>query len=173
MRTQPAPAIARPAVTYSDETTLHWNDETIRIFHVPNAHTDGDSIVHFQESNVVHMGDTLWTSGYPRIDSQYGGGSVQGVINAVERAMTIGNAQTQYIPGHGSLPPRGMAYLEEYIAMLSDVQQRVSELVDSGLSEEAVVAAQPTQQYDAQWGQSYMSPELFTRAVYHSLASGN
>jgi glyoxylase-like metal-dependent hydrolase (beta-lactamase superfamily II) len=173
MRTQPAPNIARPAVTYSDETTLHFNDETIRIFHVPNAHTDGDSIVHFQTSNVVHMGDTLWTIGYPRIDSQYGGGSVQGVISAVETAMTLGDAQTQFIPGHGPLPPRGMSYLEEYVAMLSDLLRRVSELIDSGLNEEAVVAAQPTESYDAQWGQGYMSPERFTRVLYHSLAAGN
>lgn len=173
MRTQPAPAVALPAVTYADETTIHWNGETIRIFHVPNAHTDGDSIVHFQDANVVHMGDTLWTSGFPRIDSQFGGGSVQGVIDAVEAAISMASEQTQFIPGHGSLPPRGTAFLREYVAMLRDVQERVSDLIDDGLSEEAVVAAQPTQQYDAQWGGGYMSPELFTRVVYASLTSDN
>ncbi len=173
MRTQPAPVIARPAVTYSDETTFHWNDETIRIYHVPSAHTDGDSIVHFQNADIVHMGDTLWTSGFPRIDSQYGGGSVQGVIDAVETAMAAATADTQFVPGHGDLPPRGTAFLEEYVAMLRDVQARVRELIESGSSEEAVIAARPTQPYDAQWGMGYMSPEHFTRVVYYSLTSGN
>jgi glyoxylase-like metal-dependent hydrolase (beta-lactamase superfamily II) len=167
--TTPAPAVARPAITYADETTMHWNDESIRIFHVPNAHTDGDSIVHFQNANVIHMGDTLWTSGFPRIDSQVGGGSVQGVIDAAETAMSLANEQTQLIPGHGDLPPRGTAFLREYVTMLRDIQIGVSDLIESGLSEEAVVAARPTAAYDAQWGQGYMSPELFTRVVFASL----
>jgi cyclase len=173
MRTQPAPLIARPAITYADEATIHWNGETIRVFHVPNAHTDGDSIVHFQEANVIHMGDTLWTSGFPRIDSQLGGGSVAGVIDAVEGAISMANEETQFIPGHGDLPPRGTAFLREYVTMLRDVQTSVSDLIESGLSEEAVLAAAPTAEYDAQWGQGYMSPELFTRVVYASLTRGN
>jgi glyoxylase-like metal-dependent hydrolase (beta-lactamase superfamily II) len=172
METVPAPVIARPALTYSDQTTLYWNGQTVHILHMPNAHTDGDSIVRFVEANVIHMGDTLWTSGFPRIDSQFGGGSVRGVIDAVEAAMALGDGRTQFIPGHGELPPRGTDFLREYVAMLEDVQQRVRDLIDSGLDEASVVAARPTQAYDAQWGQGYMSPELFTRVVYASLTSG-
>ncbi len=170
-RTQPAPPDALPVVTFSHETTFHWNGETIRVFHVPNAHTDGDSLVHFQNANVVHMGDTLWTSGYPRVDSGAGGGSVQGVIDAVEGIMSVANEETQFIPGHGLLPPRGTVFLQEYSTMLRAIQERVSELIDDGLSEDAVVAAQPTREFDERWGNGFMSPELFARIVYTSLVS--
>jgi glyoxylase-like metal-dependent hydrolase (beta-lactamase superfamily II) len=169
-RTEPAPAAARPNITYSSDTTFHWNGDVIHVFHVPSAHTDGDSIVHFRDANVIHMGDTLWTSGYPRIDSDVGGGSVQGVIDAVESAMSLANDETQFIPGHGDLPPRGTAFLEEYVAMLRAIQERVSDLIQEGLSEDAVVAAEPTREFDSRWGGGYMSPGLFTRVVYRSLA---
>ncbi len=170
-RSQPAPSVALPAVTYADETTFHWNGETIRAFHVPNAHTDGDTIVHFESANVIHMGDTLWTSGFPRIDAGVGGGSVQGVIDAVEDVLGMADDETQFIPGHGSLPQRGTAFLQEYLAMLRSVQERVSALIGDGLSEDAVVAARPTQEFGARWGGGYMSPELFTRVVYTSLVT--
>ncbi|HEX7080573.1 MAG TPA: MBL fold metallo-hydrolase [Gammaproteobacteria bacterium] len=170
-RTPPAPAAALPVVTFSSDTTLHWNGETIHVIHVPNAHTDSDSIVHFVDSNVIHMGDTLWTSGYPRIDSDAaGGGSVQGMIDAVEKAMSLANDETQFIPGHGDLPERGTAFLEEYVSMLRTIQERVRGLIEQGLSEEAVVAAEPTREFDERWGGGYMSPEQFTRVVYRSLA---
>ena len=170
-RTQPAPAIALPAMSFPDETTFHWNGETIHVFHVPSAHTDGDSIVHFINSNVIHMGDTLWTNGFPRIDAGVGGGSVQGVIDAVEVVMTIADEETRLIPGHGDLPPPGTAFLEEYVAMLRTIQGRVRALIDEGLSEDAVIAAQPTREFDADWGGGYINPELFTRIVYTSLVS--
>lgn len=169
-RIEPAPASARPHITYSSDTTFHWNGETVHVFHVPSAHTDGDSIVHFRDANVIHMGDTLWTSGYPRIDSDAGGGSVRGVIDAVESAMSLANDETRFIPGHGDLPARGTAFLEEYVAMLRAIQARVGDLIEEGLSEEAVVAAEPTREFDARWGGGYMSPEQFARVVYRSLA---
>lgn len=172
-RTEPAPAIALPVLTFSDETTFNWNDETIRVFHVPNAHTDGDSIVLFQNANVIHMGDTLWTSGFPRVDSGVGGGSVRGVIDAVEAVMEMADAETQFIPEHGVLPPRGTAFLEEYVAMLRAVQDDVRELISQGLSVEEIVAARPTREFDVRWGGGYMSPELFTRVVYTSLVAPN
>ena len=107
------------------------------------------------------------------VDSGVGGGSVQGVIDAVERVMSIADRETQFIPGHGPLPPRGTSFLEEYVAMLSAIQNRVKELIDDGLSEDALVAAQPTEVFDARWGNGFMTPALFTRVVYSSLASGN
>lgn len=169
MHTQPSPAIALPAITYADETTMYWNDETIRIIHAPSAHTDTDSIVHFENANVIHMGDTLWTIGFPRVDSQFGGGSVEGVIGIAETAIAMGNEDTQYIPGHGELPPRGTSFLVEYIAMLQDVEQRIGAMIESGMSEEAIVAAQPTLEYDERWGEGFIPPDLFVRSVYYSL----
>jgi len=167
--TPPSQMAARPAVTYADAMTMHWNGETLRVFHVESAHTDGDSIIHFADDNIIHMGDTLWTSGYPRVDPGAGGGSVQGVIEAVELVAAIADDSTQLIPGHGPLPAPGAAFLVEYATMLRTIQERVSALITDGLTEDDVVAASPTDDFDARWGAGYMSPERFTRVVYRSL----
>lgn len=168
--TVPAPLVARPVLTYPDRIELDWGGERIRVIHVANAHTDGDSIVQFVDSNVVHMGDTLWTNGYPRIDSGDGGGSVQGVIDAVERMAASANAETQFIPGHGELPSPGVAFLSEYTSMLRTIRDRVGAAITSGMSEDEVVQAAPTEDYDPRWGNGYMDPATFTRVVYRSLA---
>jgi glyoxylase-like metal-dependent hydrolase (beta-lactamase superfamily II) len=166
-RAPPAPADALPIVTFSDAVTFHWNGKTIHAFHVQNAHTDGDAIIHFVEDNVYHMGDVYWTSGYPRIDAG-NGGSVDGVIEAVERVLAVANANSQIVPGHGDLPQRGLAGLRAYAEMLKGIRNEVQSLIDRGLSEEAVISARPTRRFDADWGRG-RTPESFTQIVYTSL----
>jgi glyoxylase-like metal-dependent hydrolase (beta-lactamase superfamily II) len=78
-----SPKVALPVVTFDDGVTFHLNGDTIRVIHVPHAHTDGDAIVHFSTANVIHAGDTVWTSGYPFIDTG-SGGSIDGVIAAAD-----------------------------------------------------------------------------------------
>jgi len=166
--TPPSPLGALPVVTFEDDMTFHVDGETIRVIHVANAHTDGDAIVIFENANVIHLGDTFWNGFYPRIDAG-AGGSVQGVIAAIEAALEQGDAQSQYIPGHGPLPERGPDAVRAYLEMLYAVRGAVQELVDQGLSEDAVVAARPTRSFDEQWGEGGMSPEVFSRIVYRSL----
>jgi glyoxylase-like metal-dependent hydrolase (beta-lactamase superfamily II) len=120
-RAPPSPADALPIVTFSDTVTFHWNDKTIHAFHASHAHTDGDAIIRFVEDDVYHMGDIYWTSGYPRIDVG-NGGSVDGVIAAVERVLAMADADSRIIPGHGPLPPRGPAALRSYLEMLTGVR---------------------------------------------------
>ena len=168
-RTPAAPESARPGLTYADETTLHWNGETVRVMHMPNAHTDGDSIVHFVTANVIHAGDILWTSGYPRIDSDQGGGSLGGMLAAIDRIRSLANGETRLIPGHGPLPEQGVAFLDEYQSMLTTIGERVEGLIMQGSSEDEVVAAKPTQDYDARWGNGYMNAARFVRVVFRSL----
>ena len=167
-RAPPSPDEALPIVTFSDAVTFHWNDKTIRAFHVEHAHTDGDAIIEFVEDSVFHMGDIYWTSGYPRIDVG-NGGSVDGVIAAVGHVLDQADADSRIIPGHGELPPRGIAALRDYLAMLEDIRGNVGALVDQGRSEEQVVAARPTERYDAKWGGGYVDADTFTRSVYLSL----
>lgn len=164
----PSPAAALPLATFADGMTFHVNGETIHAFHVPNAHTDTDAIVHFAKANVFHMGDTFWNGAYPRIDAGTGG-SLQGVIAAVEKVLAQANANTTFIPGHGGLPAKGPAALNEYLAVLKTARQTVQAMIDRGLTEDQVVAAQPTRQFDATWGTGYINPEVFARIVYRSL----
>lgn len=166
-----SPAVALPIVTFTDGLTLNLNGETIRLIHVPNAHTDGDSIVHYQSANVFHLADIFWNGAYPRIDAgkDGSGGSLQGTIAAVERVLAMSNATTRFIPGHGPLPPAGPAALRAYLYMLKKSRDSVQRLIDQGLTEDQAVAARPMREFDATWGTGYIKPDVFVRIVYRSL----
>ncbi len=98
---QPAdPAEALPVITFEHDVTVHLNGEDIRALHTPHGHTDGDSVVFFPQSNVVHMGDNFVTYGFPFIDLM-GGGSVSGMIDGLEVALKQLPADVKVIPGHG------------------------------------------------------------------------
>jgi cyclase len=166
-RAPPSPPGALPVVTFSETVTFHWNDKTIHAFHVSRAHTDGDAIIRFVEDDVYHMGDIYWTSGYPRIDVG-NGGTVDGVIAAVERVLEMADADSRIIPGHGPLPPRGPAALRSYLDMLTGVRGEVQAMIDQGLSEEEAIAAKPTRRFDDAWGGD-RPPDSFAQIVYQSL----
>lgn len=135
---QSGPAL--PVVTFSEEMSLHLNGEDIRIIHIPNAHTDGDSIVHFRTSNVIHMGDVFFNGRFPFIDTP-NGGTIDGVIKAVARMLEVADENTKVIPGHGKVTDR--AGLKAYHDMLVEARARVSELRDSDELLEDIIAANP------------------------------
>ncbi len=163
----PAPKAALPVITFADSVTFHLNGDEIDVFHVPPAHTDGDSIVHFKKANVVHMGDLFFNGLYPFIDGS-SGGSVDGVIAAAEKVLGMIDGETKIIPGHGALG--GRADLEAYVEMLKDVRAKVGALVDAGKSLEEAIAAEPTAAWDDPWGKVFITPEQFTTIVYGILA---
>ena len=99
-REPPSPRGALPVVTFTDTVSFHLNGDSIVVFHVPPAHTDGDAIVMFMKANVVHMGDVFVTDRYPFVDLS-SGGSIHGIIGAADRVLAVTNAQTKIIPGHG------------------------------------------------------------------------
>lgn len=135
---QAGPAL--PVVTFSEEMSLHLNGEEARIIHIPNAHTDGDSIIHFRASNVIHMGDIFFNGRFPFIDTS-NGGTIGGVITAVERALEAADAQTVVIPGHGKVTDRGG--LKAYHGMLVDARARIQALRDADEMLEDIIAADP------------------------------
>jgi glyoxylase-like metal-dependent hydrolase (beta-lactamase superfamily II) len=165
-RVPPAPIEARPVVTFPTRTTFHLNGDVVQIVHVPNAHTDGDSIVHFTNANVIHTGDTYMKDVYPFIDVG-SRGSIDGFIAAADVVLSRSNADTRIIPGHGALATR--ADLQRFHDMLVTVRGRIQALIDRGMGEDEVVAARPTAEFDAAWGQGFMNPENFTRFAYQSL----
>jgi len=166
-RTVPAsPKAALPVISFNDAVTFHLNGAEIHAFHVPPAHTDGDSIVHFREANVLHMGDLYFQGGYPFVDLG-SGGSARGVLAAANRGLELAGAETKVIPGHGALSDR--AGLEAYRDMLQAVIGRVEALIGEGRSLEEVQAARPSAAFDETWGGGWIKPEDFVATVYESL----
>ena len=161
------PAGALPVVTFSDEMTFHWNGDTIRALHVAPAHTDGDTILQFQNANVIHMGDTFFNGFYPFIDVG-SGGDINGIIAGGYRALAIANEDTAIIPGHG--PLSDAAGLAAWLEMLKMTRVNMQSLIDRGLSEDEAVAARPTAEFDGQYGGGFMNPENFNRLLYQSLS---
>ncbi len=167
-RSAQAPRAALPVVTFDEGVQFHWNGRHIRVTHIGTAHTDGDAIVHFPRANVFHMGDTFFRGRYPFIDVNSGGG-VDGVIAAANFVLEQSNYETRIIPGHGELATP--EHLRAYRDMLETVRLRVASMVAEGRSEDEVVAAAPTSDLDATWGED--AGGRFVRAVYVSLTGGN
>ena len=152
----PAPEAARPVITFTRDLTFHWNGEEVHVFHVGNAHTDGDAVVHFKRANVIHMGDTFFNGFYPFIDAG-SGGVIDGMIVAADLVLEKSDEETKIIPGHGPLSNR--AELRAFRDMLDTVRTRVDGLLDQGLSREEIIAAHPTKDLDAEWGDGFMQPD--------------
>lgn len=165
--TAPAPDAALPIITFNDEISFYWNGEDIRIRHPRPAHTDGDAIVFFETANVVHMGDVYFNGGYPFIDI-LSGGDLEGSIAAQEAALSLMNGETRIIPGHGPLATK--KDLEETLAVLKDVRNRIRKLMDRGLDEDAIVKADPLKDLNPKWGTGFINGEAMTRAAYRSLS---
>lgn len=167
MRTKPQPKGALPVVTFSTDTTFHLNGDEIRAFHVPRAHTDGDTIVHFVRSDVIHMGDVHWNGMYPFIDAS-SGGTVDGMIAAVDRALALATARTRIIPGHGPLASK--ADLEAYREMLAAVSGRIKRMIAEGRKLEEIVASNVTADFDEAWGRGFIRPQSFAEMVAKDLS---
>jgi cyclase len=157
-RTPASPKVALPVVTFTQSMSFHLNGEEIRIVHVPRAHTDGDSIVHFVGSDVVHMGDTFFNGMYPFIDGSTGG-TVPGMLAAADQVIAMTTDKTKIIPGHGPLASR--ADLQAYRAMLATVGERVKKAVAEGKSNEDIAKLGLTGDFDDKWGKGFLKPADF------------
>ncbi|HZF25554.1 MAG TPA: MBL fold metallo-hydrolase [Steroidobacteraceae bacterium] len=167
MDTPPAPKEALPIITFTEDVGLHFDGEDLHVFHVPNAHTDGDSLIYFSKANVLHAGDTLFNGFYPFIDVG-GGGSVAGMIASADRVLGMINENTKIIPGHGPLAtPKDLKAFRDMLATLRD---RVAKLIQEGKSADEIVAAQPSKDLDEVWGKGFLKPEQVVRIVYSDLS---
>jgi glyoxylase-like metal-dependent hydrolase (beta-lactamase superfamily II) len=166
-RTVPAsPEAALPVITFAEGLSFWWNGGEIRVFHVPPAHTDGDAIVQFVAADVVHMGDTFVNGTYPLIDTS-SGGRVDGVIGAADRVLGAISDKTRLIPGHGPLGTK--ADLQAYRDVVKTIRDRVAKLKAEGKTRDAAIAAKPTAEYDAKWGQGFIKGDVLTGLVFDSL----
>lgn len=152
-----------PKITFKESMSFHYNGETINIFHIGRAHTDGDAIVHFVESNVLHMGDVFVRYVFPFIDEP-NGGNINGMIETLDKAAELANNQTQIIPGHGQVSNR--KDLLDYRKMLVTIRDRIKIQVEKGKTLKQIIASNPTQDYE---GSDFVAKDDFVKIVYDSI----
>lgn len=155
-----------PVVTFDQAVTLHLNGNDVRVVHVANAHTDGDALVKFEQANVLHMGDTFFNSGYPFIDTG-SGGTIDGVLAALQSGLSMTDADTIVVPGHGERSDAtGMT---AYRDLLKGYRDRIAGLKADGRTLAEVIAAKPTAATDARLGGGFIKPAQFIEAIYTTL----
>jgi len=166
MNTKPEPKVALPSITFSTDMSFHINGEEVRAFHVPRAHTDGDTIVHFTKSDVIHMGDCYFNGMYPFIDTS-SGGTIDGVVAAADRVLAMAGEGTRIIPGHGPLASK--ADLKGYRDMLATMSQRIKQMIRDGKKLEEITASKVSADFDEKWGKGFIKPEKFAEMVAMNL----
>ncbi len=164
----PVPAAGLPVITFDDALNLHLAQGRVTVLHVEAAHTGGDAIAWFEYADVVHTGDTYDAGSYPFIDVSTGG-SLAGLVAALETVLSRATPDTIIVPGHGA--PSNRVELAAYRDMLVAVGERVSNLVAEGRNVDEVVAAHPTREYDAQYGAGDVTADPFVRLLYEDLAA--
>lgn len=163
----PYPKAALPVITFTEDLTFHLNDEETHVFHpVQRAHTDGDSIVFFKKSNVIHTGDIYFSGIYPFIDTS-SHGSVDGMIDAANYVLALINDDTKVIPGHGPLSNK--AELTDYVTMLSSLRTKMKKHIAEGKTLEEIQKIGPSKEFDPVWGDGFLSPDQFVQILYEDL----
>jgi cyclase len=164
----PLPRQALPVVTYDQTVSVHWNGEEIKVVHFPHGHTDGDSVVFFTGSNVVHMGDDFFNGMFPFVDLG-SGGSVQGLIDNVTKVLATMPPDAKVIPGHGPLAAR--ADLERFRSMLTATSDLVRRRMQAGDSLEKMQSEGLPAEF-APWGKGFMDTKTWILTLRDSLAAG-
>jgi cyclase len=160
----PSPRGALPVVTFAEGVTFHLNGDTIRVVHVANAHTDGDAFIRWTGANVLHMGDTYFNGTLPFIDLE-SGGSVDGLIAALDLALGMTDERTRIIPGHGPVASR--SDLVSYRNLIRSVRDRVAAEIAAGRSLDQVQALGLADTYGST--SDFIPPRTFIASIYNSL----
>ena len=158
-----------PVVTFGEGVTFHLNGLDAKVFHVPEAHTDGDAVIHFPGVNVIHAGDIMFHKLFPYIDLD-SGGTVSGYISAQQKLISMADDGTKIIPGHGGLATK--ADLQRDLMALTDGQARVKMLIDQGKTMDEVLQENPLSVYHDEYNWSFITTEIMTRTLYRSLTQG-
>jgi cyclase len=162
---KPQPKAALPIITFDHDVTVHLNGEDIRALHFPAGHTDGDSVIYFPKSNVVHMGDDFVTYGFPFIDVD-SGGSIDGMIDGVEKAIAQLPADVKVIPGHG--PVSNLDDVRAFVKMLKETRAAV----EDALKQKVTMAQMKEKKILDPWKKysgDFISADAFIETLYNSL----
>jgi glyoxylase-like metal-dependent hydrolase (beta-lactamase superfamily II) len=168
-----SPKEALPVITFSERASVHLNGEEVRALHVPNGHTDGDSIIFFTKSNVLHMGDDFVTYGFPFVDVE-SGGSVSGMIDGLESVLSLVPADAKVIPGHGPLSTT--ADVRKFIGMLKETRALVAQAAQKGKSVDDLKKEQLLAKYE-DLGKGFIKTDRWIELLYaevtHKAAPAN
>jgi len=165
--TPPAPKGALPVITFNDTATIHVNGEDIKAVHFPHGHTDGDAVIFFTKSNVVHMGDDLFFAQFPFVDLD-NGGSVRGLIKVLEAIMPMIDDDTKLIAGHGALSDKRA--LNEWINMLKGTVAIMNEAIAKGKTLEQVKEEKTLVAW-SNWNNGFMNLEKYEEQLYRELTA--
>jgi cyclase len=159
----PAQKDALPIVTFNDRAAVHLNGEDIRAIHFPAGHTDGDAVIFFTQSNVIHMGDDFVTYGFPFVDTA-NGGSVSGMISGVEKVLAQAPPDAKYIPGHGALCT---AYdVRAFVQLLKDTRAIVADGVKKHQTAQQMKDAHVLAKYDEKYGKGFIKTDMWIDTLY-------
>lgn len=166
MDVKPSPKEALPIITFDHDVTVHLNGEDIRALFFPAGHTDGDSMIFFPKANVVHMGDDFVTYGFPFIDVD-SGGSINGMIDGVEKVVAQVPPDVKVIPGHG--PVSSLDDVRSYLAMLKATRDVVAKALKDGKSLDQMKQAKlldPWKKYSG----DFINEDAYLETLYNSLS---
>jgi glyoxylase-like metal-dependent hydrolase (beta-lactamase superfamily II) len=162
----PTPAAGLPVITYDAPLTIRMNGEEVRLIPAPAAHTDGDTFVKFVNANILMSGDFYRSIQFPNID-RANGGSLPGLISALDAVIANSDANTKIVPGHGPVVDR--AAVVAHRDMVMAVRDKVAALVKEGKTQEQVVAAKPTADFDSKVQQPGTTGDRFVGQLYAEL----
>ncbi|HSG32709.1 MAG TPA: MBL fold metallo-hydrolase [Thermodesulfobacteriota bacterium] len=165
----PSPKEALPVVTFSSDIKFHINGEEIEVIHIQNAHTDGNAVIYFKNSNVIHMGDTYFAGKYPFIDYSSGGG-ITGVVAGLQKVFAMIDDDTKIIPGHGNLSNK--QELGIYLDMLRDAKSGTEKFVKEGKTLQELLDSDLLKNHEQRFGQGFLKRDKFLSIVYAGI-SGN
>jgi cyclase len=162
----PAPHAALPMITYRGPVTFHMDGETVQLIPVPRAHTDGDTMVHFVNADVIMTGDFYRSIQYPNIDRN-NGGSLNGMLDGLAQVIGHAGPNTKIIPGHGPTVDRTAVMATRDMMLV--IRDRVSKMIEQGKTLEEVMAAKPTSDYDSKVPNSAETTQRYLTQVYAEL----
>ena len=165
--TPPAPKEALPIITFNQSLTVHFNGEEIRVIHFPQGHTDGDSVIFFSTSNVVHLGDDFFAGRFPFVDLE-SGGTVEGLIRNIGEIIGKIPVGAKLIPGHG--PISTIDDLKKYHGMLQQTTEIVRQKIAGGKTLEQVKSEGLPAEWEP-WGTGFIKTDRWLETIYKSLTA--
>jgi glyoxylase-like metal-dependent hydrolase (beta-lactamase superfamily II) len=167
--TPPSPKEALPVITFDQTLTVHFNGEDIRAIHYPHGHTDGDSVIFFSASNVVHLGDDFFAGRFPFVDLE-SGGSVEGLVKNIGELITKIPNDAKLIPGHG--PISTLDDLKSYHRMLQQTTEIVRGKIKAGKTLDQIKSEGLPAEW-APWGTGFIKTDRWVETIYKSLTAKN
>lgn len=165
--TPPSPKEALPVITFDQSLSVHFNGEDIRAIHFPHGHTDGDSVIFFSASNVVHLGDDFFAGRFPFVDLE-SGGSVEGLVKNIGELVNKIPAGAKLIPGHG--PISTLDDLKSYHRMLQQTTEIVRQKIAAGKTLDQIKSEGLPDEWKP-WGEGFIKTDRWVETIYKSLTA--